>query len=98
MNDALLVREVERPGDVARQPQNVLLRQRTLARDAGAEAVGTQVHGEVDVLSRLRDGPNADDVGVLELRGGLALGAKTALAMRIAGIAEIGRASCRERV
>src|SRR2546425_6405879 len=87
MNDALLVRELEGRSDVARQPQDRFLAHRAFAGDPGAEAVGAQVHGEVDVLSRLRDGPDADDVGVLELRGGLALVAKAALELRIAGIA-----------
>ena len=87
MNDAPLMREFERRGDVACQPQDILLGEGTLPGDAGAEAVGAQIHGEVDVLPRFRDRANADDVGVLELRGRLALVAKPALELGIAGIA-----------
>src|SRR5256885_11688156 len=87
MNDALLVRELERGRDVARQPQDVFFGQRSLAGDARAQAVGAQVHGEVDVLASLRDRADADDVGVLELRGRLALVAKAGFELSIAGIA-----------
>src|SRR5438309_10579129 len=89
MNDALLVRELERGRDVARQPQDVFFGQRSLAGDARAQAVGAQVHGEVDVLARLRDRADADDVGVLELRSRLALVAKAGFELGIAGIARL---------
>jgi len=41
------------------------------------------------VLARLRDRADADDVGVLELCGGLALVAKPALELGIAGVARL---------
>src|SRR5207247_8929662 len=60
-----------------------------LPGDAGAEAVGAEVHREVDMLARLGDRADADDVGVLELCGGLAFVPTPALEQRVAGIARL---------
>jgi len=94
MNDTLLVRELKRRRDVAREPEDILLGQRSLARDPRPQTVGTEVHREVDVLERLRDGANADDVRVLELCRRLALVAKPALELgiaRVAGLEDLDR-------
>src|SRR5439155_14408395 len=87
MNDALAVREFERGRHVACQPEDVLFGKGSFPRDAGAEAVGAQVHREVDVLAALGDRPDADDVWVFELGGGLALIPKARLELGIAGVA-----------
>jgi len=81
------MREFERGRHVARQAEDVFLGKGSFPRDAGAEAVGTEVHREIDVLAALGDRPDADDVGVLELGGGLALVAKTGLELGVARVA-----------
>ena len=86
MDDALLVREFERGRDVACETQDVGLGQRPFARDPRSQAVGAQVHGEVDMVAALRDGANANNVGVLEPGRGLALVAEAALELRVAGV------------
>src|SRR6266516_1604997 len=87
MNDALAVREFRRVLFRSCQPEDVLLRKGSFPRDAGAEAVGTEVHREVDVLAALGDRPDADDVRVFEFGGGLALIPKARLELGIAGVA-----------
>ena len=87
MDDTLPVREVQRGGDVAADADDVLLREWALAGDAGAEAVGAQVHPEVHVVAGLGHHADAHDVGVLEAGGRFALVAKPRLELGVAGVA-----------
>src|SRR5437773_516444 len=63
------------------------LGERALALDAGPEAVGAQVHREVDVIPRARHEMDVNDVRVPELRGRLGLVPEPALELQVAGVA-----------
>src|SRR5256885_9548928 len=59
---------------IRRPPRSTLFPYTTLFRsalDAGPEAVGAQVHREVDVIPRARHEMDVNDVRVPELRGRL---------------------------
>src|SRR5256885_14361094 len=87
MDHALLMGERQRRRDVARQAQDVVFGERAFARDPRPQAVGAQIHREIDVLPGLRDRADPDDVGMLELRGRLTLIAKPGLELRVARVA-----------
>src|SRR2546427_5466125 len=82
-----LFRELETARDAGREAHDVRLGERALALDAGPEAVGAQVHGEVDVIPRARHEMDVNDVRVPELRGRLGLVPEPALELQVAGVA-----------
>ena len=89
MDHALSVSEGQCARDVLRDANDVALREGTLSREACPQAVGAQVHREVDVGSGLGHRADVHDVGVLELSGGFALVPKPRLEVGIAGVARL---------
>jgi len=87
VNHALPVREPQAPGHVRRHADDVRLGQGAFAGDARPEAVGAQIHREVDVTPGARHEADADDVRVLEFRGGFGFVPKAALELQVAGVA-----------
>ena len=78
VNDVAAVRVRERVGDFAKNAPHFDRRDRTVLLEALAEVIALYVrHDEVNEIVPLFDGVNRNDVGVIELRGGLSLAQKS---------------------